>query len=135
MTTMTSEATPARRRLLAGVLVVAIVVMGAALYLLRPANMRTSLRPGMYDLGEDRWRAVGTLRHEDLEGGFWAVYDALPGEPGGTRLSVLLNADELGAKKLEGRYVEAVGVREDGPSIRMAGPELRTSTLREVPAP
>ncbi|GAB4264298.1 MAG: hypothetical protein Kow00122_19880 [Thermoleophilia bacterium] len=80
---------------------------------------------------------MGVLRRVDLEGGFWAVTNALPGgEPdeGDKIIAVLANADDLGLdlESLEGAYVSAVGKLLGGASVRMAGPELQLDTLAKV---
>jgi len=72
---------------------------------------------------------VGYLWRSDLEGGFWAVYDA-PLSPSSAVqpkiLAVLLpgSVDEAGIAALDGRYVWASGRTSGGVSTRMAGPEI-----------
>ena len=74
-------------------------------------------------------QVVGYLVRAELEGGFWAVYDA-PLSPSSAVqprvLAVLLpgSVDEQGIAALNGRYVWASGRASGGASIRMAGPEI-----------
>jgi len=72
---------------------------------------------------------VGYLSRSDLEGGFWAVYDAPPSASSVVQpkiLAVLLpgSVDEPGIAALNGRYVWAAGRVSGGVSTRMAGPEI-----------
>lgn len=102
-----------------------------------PTSAGALAPPGLYDLENGRTQALGVLRRVDLEGGFWAVTNALPGgEPGREEkvIAVLANAAELGLdlESLEGAYVSAVGKLLGGASIRMAGPELQLDTLEKV---
>lgn len=86
------------------------------------------LAPGLYDLGDGTVQAVGTLAYTDLEGGFWLIVD---GTADDDTVVVIANGDELDAtlKPLEGLSVVATGMRFDGVSIRMAGPEMEVETI------
>lgn len=101
---------------------------GASLGMLAP--------PGLYDLKDGRTQALGVLAYRDLEGGFWAVVDALPDEPTveAAVVAVLVGVEDLGLdlESLQGRFVAADGVLTDGASIRMAGPELEVEDLQEA---
>jgi hypothetical protein len=98
-------------------------------------------QPGLNDLADGRKEAVGVLDHRDLEGGFWAIVQATEGEPTEEApvVAVLANAEALGVdlEDLQGSYVRAEGSIVDGPSIRMAGPEMEADLLEpaESPAP
>ncbi len=92
--------------------------------------------PGLYDLGAGRTQAFGVLVHRDLEGGFWAVVDAQLGEPNDEApvIAVLVGAEDLGVDlvALEGGFVLAEGTLSEGPSTRMAGPELVVDSVKEA---
>lgn len=90
--------------------------------------------PGLYDLPGGRKRALGTLEYRDLEGGFWVIVHRIPSREASSAptIVVLANGREAGAPGLEGRYVFADGEMLEGVSIRMAGPEMRVESLREV---
>ncbi len=96
----------------------------------------TLARAGLYAVEGGRTYALGVLAYRDLEGGFWAVVDAMPGQPTDTAkvIAVLVGADKLGVdlQALQGRYVSADGTLADGASSRMAGPELAVDNLKEV---
>lgn len=91
-------------------------------------------RPGLTDAGNGSKRAVGILVHRDIEGGFWAIVDATSAEQAkeATVVVVLVAPNHMIARGLEGHYVEAVGDLRTGVSIRMAGPELKATTLGPV---
>ena len=101
---------------------------GASLGMLAP--------PGLYDLEGGRTQALGVLVYRDIEGGFWAVVDALPDQStdDAMTLAVLTGADGLGVdlQGLQGSLVTAEGTLRDGVSTRMAGPELAVDTLKEA---
>jgi hypothetical protein len=95
-------------------------------------------KPGLTDLGNGRVEVYGTLANErELEGGFWAVKEAVPGQvTSETRnAALLLGTDKLSVDLtgLEGRYVHAEGKAVGGVSTRMAGPEIEVTTLTAVP--
>jgi len=96
----------------------------------------TLARPGLYAVEGGRSHALGVLEYRDLEGGFWAVVDAMPGQSTDTAqlIAVLVGADKLGIdlEALKGHYVSADGTLAGGASSRMAGPELTVDTLKEV---
>lgn len=93
----------------------------------------TVIRPGLYDLGNGRKRAVGYLVHRTIEGGFWAVTQTAPGQAATstTNVAVLVGAEGLGVdlKALDGRYVAAEGTALNGVSTRMAGPEIGVRSI------
>lgn len=87
---------------------------------------------GLHDLGGGAVQALGMLEHLDLEGGFWAITRGT-GDAGEV-VAVIANGDELSGTlgPLEGRVVMATGTRSEGPSIRMAGPEMVATEVVEV---
>jgi hypothetical protein len=96
----------------------------------RPAAMKVA--PGLYDRGDGTVQAVGTVEYRDLEGGFWAVVgEAEAGSAAGKIVAVIANgaayAPQL--KELQGLSVIVDGTRLDGASTRMAGPEIRASSV------
>ncbi len=102
----------------------------------QPDSLGMFAPPGLYDLDGGRTQAFGVLAYRDLEGGFWAVVDALPGDSAeeATVIAVLVGAEELGVDltALEGGLVLAEGRMADGVSIFMAGPELVVDTVTEA---
>jgi hypothetical protein len=92
--------------------------------------------PGLYELEGGRTQALGVLAQRDLEGGFWAVVSAYPGETADEAevVAVIANAEQLDVDlgALEGSFVKAEGQLLDGASIRMAGPELEADKLERV---
>jgi len=92
----------------------------------------TSRAPGLWDKGDGTSEAIGMLEWIDLEGGFWAVVDntADSGENGAV-VVVIQNADEFADAigSLKGRMVIATGTIHEGPSIRMAGPEMIADSI------
>jgi hypothetical protein len=96
----------------------------------------TPAPPGLYDLPDGRKQALGVLEYRDLEGGFWAVVQAYPGQPTTQAgvVAVLANAEalEVDLEALEGSYVRADGKVLEGASVRMAGPELEVDELAPV---
>jgi hypothetical protein len=93
----------------------------------------TRLAYGLYDLEDGTVQAVGRLEWVDLEGGFWAL---VGGDGTGTTIAVIQNADQFtdSIEELEGRDVVVTGVRFDGASIRMAGPEIIIDSIDGVGA-
>lgn len=98
------------------------------------------LAPGLYDLADGTAEAVGTLQWRDLEGGFWAVIGGTEATGDvGTTVAVIVNAakDDPAYVPLAGSTVRVVGERVSGASVRMAGPEIRAtsiSALSDTPA-
>ena len=85
-------------------------------------------------------QVVGYLSRSDLEGGFWAVYDALLSASGAVQpkvLAVLLpgTVNESGIAALNGRYVWASGRGSGDASIRMAGPEILVDAIAVATPP
>jgi hypothetical protein len=90
----------------------------------------STLAPGLYDLEDGTVRAVGTVEHRDLEGGFWAVIGGTEAEGDAGRIvAVIANgADfEQQFRANEGLSVIVTGKRLEGASIRMAGPEIEAT--------
>lgn len=93
------------------------------------------LAPGLYDLEDGTVQAVGTLEYRDLEGGFWAVIGGTEADGNvGTVVAVIANGIdfEQQLKALDGRTVMVDGTRLEGVSIRMAGPEIEATSVREL---
>lgn len=92
--------------------------------------------PGIYDLPGGETQALGILTYRDLEGGFWAVArTAIPAEAATAELvAVVLPAEglEVDLQTMNGEYVSVVGMRDDGPSIYMAGPIIRARAVEIV---
>lgn len=101
----------------------------------RPTG-RTVIRPGLYQLGEGRVRAVGTLRHVQLEGGFWAVAAAAPGSVTGStpNVALVLGIEKLGLDpaSFDGDYVAVVGTVHGGVSVAAAGPEIDAESIQRL---
>lgn len=117
--------------LVLGVMLVAVL----ALALAGCGDDAETARAGLYPLEGGKWRVVGTLGYEDVEGGFYAVYDGDPEQDeGADRLAVIANGADLNAAALRGRYVEAVGTKVEV-SVRQAGTEIDAETLREIDEP
>ena len=92
----------------------------------------TKIAPGLYDLEDGTVQAVGTAEHRDLEGGFWVVVGGAEAEGDvGKTVAVIANGDDLARqfKELEGLSVIVTGIRLEGPSIRMAGPEIKATSV------
>ncbi len=90
------------------------------------------IAPGLYDLEDGTVQAVGTAEHRDLEGGFWVVVGGAEAEGDvGKTVAVIANGDDLARqfKELEGLSVIVTGIRLEGPSIRMAGPEIKATSV------
>lgn len=96
----------------------------------------TRIAPGLYDMPDGTVQAVGTLEHSDLEGGFWKIIGGTASEGNaGVTVVVIANGDDLASelRSLEGKTVMAVGKRQQGASIRMAGPEMVAEKIEELP--
>jgi hypothetical protein len=95
---------------------------------------RMTFAPGLTQLSDGSAQAVGTLEYRDLEGGMWVIVGGTEpaGDAGGT-VAVIANAQDLGSKleMLKGMRVIAKGVKLDGASIRMAGPEITVTSIDE----
>lgn len=92
----------------------------------------TKMAPGLYDLDGGTVRAVGTVEHRDLEGGFWAVIGGTEAEGDvGKILAVIANGDEYAQqlKDLEDLSVIIDGTLLEGASTRMAGPEITATSV------
>ena len=77
-------------------------------------------------------QAIGTAEYRDLEGGFWAIIGGTEAEGDvGKVVAVIANGEDYAQqlKGLEGLSVIVTGTRLDGPSTRMAGPEIRATTV------
>ncbi len=109
---------------LLALLVMAAVVAGGC----TPEAERTPTVPYYKTVPIDSAEVVGYLGHSDLEGGFWAVYDAPVTSSGAPPriLAVLLpgSVEERGIAALDHQYVWAAGRISGGASTRMAGPEI-----------
>ena len=93
------------------------------------------LAPGFYDLADGTAQVVGTLEYRDLEGGFWTVVGGTEAEGNvGTVVAVIANGIdfEQQLKVLDGRTVIVDGTRLEGISVRMAGPEIEATSVREL---
>lgn len=98
-----------------------------------PAGSRAA--PGLYELSDGSWRAIGTLEYRDLEGGTWVVVGGTEaGGDLGTVVAVIANPADLGSRleALKGAVVAATGARLEGASIRMAGPEIKVATIEAI---
>lgn len=95
--------------------------------------------PGLYDLGGTRREAYGFLEQIDLEGGFWALIDAVPGAPFDEEevVVVVANPDAVGFDWAghTGDYLRLEGTILEGVSVRMAGPELRVDSVEVIATP
>jgi hypothetical protein len=83
-----------------------------------------ALKAGVTELGDGRVVASGWVAYEDIEGGFWAVVDIAPSTSSVVQpriVAVLLpgkvTSEEL--RGVEGTFVGAEGVLQEGASIRM----------------
>lgn len=96
----------------------------------------TGRAPGLWDKGDGTSEAIGMLQWIDLEGGFWAIVDNTA-DGDGTVVVVIQNADEFTdtIASLKGRMVIATGTIHEGPSIRMAGPEMIADSIEAFDAP
>ena len=92
----------------------------------------TKMTPGLYDLEDGTVRAVGTVEHRDLEGGFWAIIGGTEAEGDvGKVVAVVANGDQFAQrfKELEGLSAIVTGTRLEGASTRMAGPEISATSV------
>lgn len=91
------------------------------------------LANGIYDQEDGSVIALGVLEWVDLEGGFYALTGAPESEGGGT-IAVINNAEEFDdeLEALLGKTVQVTGVRFDGATIRMAGPEIVIDSVDEI---
>jgi len=90
------------------------------------------IAPGLYDLDDGTVQAVGIVEYRDLEGGFWAVVGGSEAEgDAGKIVAVIANGGDF-AQQFEqhaGLSMIVTGVRLEGASIRMAGPEIRATSV------
>ncbi len=108
-----------------------------------PANDMPSVPPaGLERRTDDTARAAGVLVYKDLEGGFYALVDAPPGDYiDGSEPIVVVLADTSGASgadfaSLAGSYVEVDGtIPKDQMTTRMAGPEMTVESFRILAPP
>lgn len=90
------------------------------------------MAPGLYDLEDGTVQAVGTVEYRDLEGGFWAVIGGSEAEgDAGNVVAVIANGGDYATqlKGLEGLSVIVKGTRVEGASTRMAGPEIKATSV------
>lgn len=91
----------------------------------------TRLAFGLHELTDGTVVGVGVLERVELEGGFYA----LTGDPeGGGNIAVIANPDEFETQLagLVGATVQVAGTLADGPSTRMAGPEVVIDSIEEL---
>jgi hypothetical protein len=90
------------------------------------------IAPGLYDLAGGTVQAVGTVEYRDLEGGFWAVVGGTAAEGDvGKVVAIIANGADYAQqlKDLEGLAVIVNGTMREGPSTRMAGPEIAATKI------
>lgn len=93
--------------------------------------------PGLYDLGDGRWQALGVLRYVP-EDDRWVVAQMVPGgdAESGPPVIVLNAVDLIGDRsaELEGSYVAAEGTLEEGAEGTPSGTSavLRADSLEVV---
>ena len=95
----------------------------------------TRLAAGLYDLADGTVQAIGTLEWVDLEGGFWAIVGGTQASGDvGTTVAVVANAakDDPAYVALGGQTVQVNGKRMSGASVRMAGPEIKVSSITAI---
>ena len=95
----------------------------------------SQLAPGLYDLGDSKVQALGTLEWSDLEGGFWLIADGTrASDDASATVAVIANGADFESQlePLKGKAVVAIGTRLDGASVRMAGPEIQIESIEEV---
>lgn len=102
-----------------------------------PPSTGVVAAPGLYQLEDGSTQALGILAYRDVEGGFWAVVDtAIPEEADSAPILavVLPDAIEVGGKMAgyEGKYVNVVGKRDDGPTIYQSGPVIDAASIEVV---
>jgi hypothetical protein len=96
------------------------------------ASTGGKIAPGLYDLTDGTVQAVGTVEYRDLEGGFWAVVGGTAAEGDvGKVVAIIANGAEYAQqlKDLEGLAVIVNGTMREGPSTRMAGPEIAATKI------
>lgn len=97
-----------------------------------PGASSSMLAFGLNELEDGRVQAVGILKYSDLEGGFWQI-TGVPGDPDESVAVIANSADfEEELKALENKTVIAEGKKLDGASIRMAGPEIEITSIKEI---
>ena len=132
---MTPRWREARVAWLLSFLAIAVVVATGC----TPEAERTPTAPYYKTVPIGSAEVVGYLGHSDLEGGFWAVYDApvTSGEAPARILAVLLpgSVEERGIAALDRQYVWAAGRIPGDVSTRMAGPEILVDGIGGAMAP
>jgi len=91
----------------------------------------TRLANGLHDLSDGTVVGLGVLEWSDLEGGFYV----LTGSPdGGGTIAVIANPDDFAddLQALVGATVQVTGMRAEGASSRMGGPEVVIDSIAEV---
>lgn len=102
-----------------------------------PISSAVLAPPGLYDLGDGRWQALGVLRYVP-EDDRWVVAQMVPGEgaESGPPVIVLNAVDLIGDRsaQLEGSYVAAEGTLEEGAEGAPSGTSavLRADSIEEV---
>jgi hypothetical protein len=130
-----------RKTLVAISLVLALMLVGCTAAAPEPdagnpgdaAGIR--LAAGLYDQEDGTVLAIGTLEWRDIEGGFWAVIGGTEAEgTAGDVAAVLagIEKDDATYTALAGKTVEVKGTRNEGASIRMAGPEITVTAITEI---
>jgi hypothetical protein len=92
----------------------------------------SKMAPGLYDLADGTVVAVGTVEFRDLEGGFWAVVGEAEAEGNaGEVVAVLANGEEFAEqfRGSPGLSFEIRGERAGEVSVRMAGPEIKATSV------
>jgi hypothetical protein len=122
---MTPRPYGARVAWLLALLVTAVVFASGC----TPEAERTPVAPYYKTVPIGSAEVVGYLGHSDLEGGFWAVYDAKPDPSSSVQPKILavlipVDSDESALVHFDGQYVWAAGRIPGGVSSRMAGPEI-----------
>lgn len=102
----------------------------------QPDPSGSSAAPGMWDQPDGTVAALGTLEFRDIEGGVWMVTDGTKTTGGaGAVVAVIANAREFEnqLRSLKGQRVTVVGTKAGGVSIRMAGPEIKATSITATP--
>ncbi len=100
-----------------------------------PPSSGTRLAPGLYELEDGTAQALGTLDYRDLEGGFWQVTGGTEAEGDvGKVIAVIANGADFESQltPLKGAVVSVTGERLRGASIRMAGPEIKMTSVEAI---
>jgi len=94
----------------------------------------TKLEPGLTQLADGSAQAIGTLEYRDLEGGMWVIVGGSQAGGAAKTVAVIANAGDLGStlQTLKGTQVVARGTKLDGVSIRMAGPEIKVTSIAKA---